>query len=235
MELIAAGLSRRFLRSSRDAVAFDAVRPLDLTLRSGEMTILTGRSGSGKTTLLTMLAGLLTPTEGTVTLDGRNLYRLSDTGLSGIRARHFAVIPQGTSVISSLTVLENILFPAALAGKAPPAERAETLMEQLGILQLRNVFPGELSGGELRRLAVTRALAGCPDFIFADEPTADLDDGNTALVLGLLREAAQKGASVFMVTHEREAAAYADRMLRMDAGRISGETGGKPAGAVERE
>ncbi|MBQ6174103.1 MAG: ATP-binding cassette domain-containing protein [Clostridia bacterium] len=221
MELIASGLTRRFLRHSGESNAFEAVRPADLTLRSGEMTVLTGRSGSGKTTLLTMLAGLLRPSGGSVTLDSRDLYRLSDAELSGLRAKHFAVIPQGASAISSLTVMENILFPTALAGKKPPVSEAEALMERLGILNLRNVMPGELSGGELRRMAVTRALAGSPDFVFADEPTADLDDGNTVLVLTLLREAAQNGASVFVVTHEKDAAAYADRLLHMDAGNLT--------------
>ena len=221
MELIAAGVSRRFLRHTGDSNAFEAVRPADLTLRSGEMTVLTGRSGSGKTTLLTMLAGLLTPSSGSVSLDGRDLYRLSDTALSGLRARHFAVIPQGASAISSLSVMENILFPAMLAGKKAPASEAEAIMRRLGILDLRSARPGELSGGELRRMAVTRALAGSPDFIFADEPTADLDDENTAMVLTLLREAAQNGAAVFVVTHEKDAAAYADRLLHMDAGTLT--------------
>ena len=221
MKLIASGLARRFLRRSGESNAFEAVRPVDLTLRSREVTVLTGRSGSGKTTLLTMLAGLLTPSGGTVSLDSRDLYRLSDTDLSKLRAKYFAVIPQGASAISSLTVMENILFPAALAGKKPPVREAETIMERLGILPLRNVRPGELSGGELRRMAVTRALAGRPDFIFADEPTADLDDENTALVLTLLREAAQSGAAVFVVTHEKDAAAYADRLLHMDAGTLT--------------
>ncbi len=221
MELIATGLTRRFLRNTGDSNAFEAVRPVDLALRGGEMSVLTGRSGSGKTTLLTMLAGLLTPSGGTVALDGRDLYRLSDAELSGLRAKHFAVIPQGASAISSLTVMENILFPAALAGRKPPVCEAEALMEQLGILPLRNVRPGELSGGELRRMAVTRALAGGPDFVFADEPTADLDDENTVLVLTLLQEAARNGAAVFVVTHEKDAAAYADRLLHMDAGTLT--------------
>ena len=221
MELTASRLARRFLRRAGDTGVFEAVRPVNLTLRSGEMTVLTGRSGSGKTTLLTMLAGLLTPSAGTATLDGRDLYSLADADLSRLRARHFAVVPQGASVISSLTVMENILFPAALSHQIPPVQAAEALMERLGIRHLRNADPVELSGGELRRMAVTRALAGQPDFIFADEPTADLDDENTALVLTLLREAAQKGTSVFVVTHERDAAAYADRMLHMDAGSLT--------------
>ena len=218
MELIAAGLTRRYMRASSDANFFEAVHPTDLTLQSGRMTVLTGRSGSGKTTLLTMLAGLLAPSSGTVTLDGRDLYQLPDAKLSRLRSRHFAVIPQGISAVSSLTVMENILFPAALSGKEAPVREAEALMERLDILSLRGSWPGELSGGELRRMAISRALAARPDFIFADEPTADLDDENTVVVLNLLREAAEEGAAVFVVTHESEAGAYAHRLLRMNAG-----------------
>ncbi len=225
MELTAAGITRRYLRASSNANYFEAVHPADLSLRSGEMTVLTGRSGSGKTTLLAMMAGLLTPSSGTVTLDGKGIYGLSDAELSGIRARCFAVIPQGASAISSLTVMENILFPASLAGKKPPVERAEAIMERLDILSLRNARPAELSGGELRRMAVTRALAARPDFVFADEPTADLDDENTAAVLDLLRKAADEGASVFTVTHETGAAAYAHRMLQMNAGILTENAG----------
>lgn len=221
MELIASGISRRYLRASSDANFFEAVHPTDLTLSSGELTVLMGRSGSGKTTLLTMLAGLLTPSGGTVTLEGQDLYQLSDKALSALRARRFAVIPQGVSAISSLSVMENILFPASLAGREPPVKQAEAIMEQLDILSLRNVRPGELSGGELRRMAVTRALAVEPDFIFADEPTADLDDVNTAAVLRLLRETADKGAAVFVVTHETDAAACAHRLMQMNTGTVS--------------
>lgn len=218
MELIAAGIARRYLRAAGEGNAFEAVHPANITLRSGEITVLTGRSGSGKTTLLTMLAGLLQPSAGTVALDGQDLYSLPDAALSRLRARHFAVIPQGASPISSLTVIENVLFPAALAGKEPPLQRAQALMERLGILPLRHVFPGQLSGGELRRMAIARALAAEPDFIFADEPTGDLDDENTAAVLSLLRETARAGAAILMVTHEAEAASCADRLWRMDGG-----------------
>ena len=220
MELAACGLARRFRRNTGDANFFEAVHPADLTLRGGELMVLTGRSGSGKTTLMTMLAGLLTPSEGTVALDGKDLYSMSDDGLSRLRARHFAVIPQGTSAITSMTVMENILFPAALAGSAPPVSQAEILMERLGILRLRNAWPRELSGGELRRMAIVRALASGPDFVFADEPTADLDDENTAVTLQILKETAKKGKAVFVVSHDREAAAYADILLRMDAGKL---------------
>ena len=221
MELIATNIARRYLRGSGQANFFEAVHPVSLALRGGEMTVLTGRSGSGKTTLLTMLAGLLTPTAGTVALDGRNIYALPDSELSQLRTRHFAVIPQAASPVMPLTVMENILFPAALAGKEPPLRRAEALMERLDILSLRDVMPHELSGGELRRMAIVRALAAAPDFIFADEPTADLDDENTAAVFALLRETAEQGAAVFVVTHETDAADYADHLWRMNAGTVT--------------
>lgn len=227
MELTALNLSRRYLRATGDANCFEAVHPVDLTLRGGEMTLLSGRSGSGKTTLLTMLSGLLRPSTGTVALDGRDLYSLSDADLSKLRAARFAVIPQGASAISSLTLMENILFPAALAGKPQPTDRARALMERLDILSLARVWPGELSGGELRRMAIVRALAASPDVIFADEPTADLDDENTAAVLELLRETAHQGAVVFTVSHEPDAASYADRLLRMNAGTVTEETKGE--------
>ena len=221
MKLVAENIARRYLRASADANYFEAVHPADLTLQSGEMVVLTGRSGSGKTTLLTMMAGLLTPSSGTVSLDGRDLYGLPDRELSALRTRHFAVIPQGTSAISSLTVMENVLFPAVLGKKKPPADQAEMLMKRLDILNLCNAWPEELSGGELRRMAITSALAGNPDFVFADEPTADLDEENTKVVLQLLRETADCGAAVFVVTHETEATAFAHRLLRMSAGALA--------------
>ncbi len=220
MELVACGLDRRFRRNTGDGNFFEAVHRVDLTLRGGEMTVLTGRSGSGKTTLMTMLAGLLPPSDGTVTLDGKDIYSLPDRELSRLRARRFAVIPQGNAALSSMTVMENILFPAALAGLEPPVRQAGTLMERLGIPHLKDVWPGELSGGELRRMSVARALAAGTDFVFADEPTADLDDENTVLTLEILKEAARTGKAVFVVTHDREAADYADVLLRMDAGKL---------------
>ena len=215
MELTADRICQRYLRRRGEANFFEAVHPVSLTLSGGEMTVLTGRSGSGKTTLLTMLAGLLRPSEGVVKLDGKDLYALPDAELSALRAGRIAVVPQAASAVASLTAEENILLPASLAGKKLPADEARGLMERLGILSLRRAWPRELSGGELRRMAICRALAAHPDFLFADEPTADLDDENTVLVLGLLRDAANRGAAVFVVTHEREAAGYADRVLRM--------------------
>ncbi|MBQ3668826.1 MAG: ATP-binding cassette domain-containing protein, partial [Clostridia bacterium] len=120
--------------------------------------------------------------------------------------------------------MENILLPVSLAGKNADADlkkRISFLMEALGIFQIENAFPKELSGGELRRMAIVRALCLTPDFIFADEPTGDLDDENTRTVLSLLKAEAGRGAAVMMVSHEQEAARCADRLFYMNAGELS--------------
>ena len=224
MELKAEGVSRRYMRKTGEANYFDAVREISLTLEGGRIIGLTGRSGSGKTTLLHMMAGLLRPTEGRVLLDGADLYAMEDRALSRLRSRCFGVIPQGRSAVDSLTVLENILLPGALSGRGNASdaarEKAGALMAELGIEALADAWPGELSGGELRRMAIARALTHGPDFILADEPTGDLDDENTARVLMLLRRAAEEGAGVLLVTHESGALTIADEVWRMDAGSV---------------
>ena len=225
MKLKAEKTSRRYMRKTGEANFFDAVRCADMTLESGRLTVLMGRSGSGKTTLLHMLAGLLQPTEGKVWLGDTELYALEDEKLSRLRNERIAVIPQGRSAVDTLTVKENILLPAMLYTKEKNGNallmKAERLMEELGIQSLAEAWPAELSGGELRRMAIARALIGKPDFILADEPTGDLDDENTDRVLNLLQKTAKEGAGVLLVTHESDALSWADEAWRMDAGGLS--------------
>jgi len=222
MLLSAQGVCKRYFRAGRtSARSFDAVAPCSLTLSRGELVACMGRSGSGKSTLLNMLSGLLAPTEGQVALEGQDLYALSDAELSRLRNARFGVVPQGQTVLHSLTVLENVTLPHGLyhtKGSVEP--RGLALLERMGIGELADSYPAELSGGELRRVAIARAMAQDPDLVFADEPTSDLDDETTALVLGMLREVADGGHAVFVVTHESEATRYADRVLRMDAGTL---------------
>ena len=221
MELQAKGVSRRFFRKSGDANYFYAVRETDLLLKSSELTVLLGRSGSGKTTLLNLLAGLLTPSGGQVLLGDTDLYALGDKALSRFRNAHIGVIPQGQSALFSLTALENVLLPARLYGADAQAEaRARALLERFDIGGLADALPAELSGGELRRVCIARALINHPDVVLADEPTGDLDDQNTALVLQALQDVAREGAAVLLVTHETDAVRYADRVLRMNAGTL---------------
>jgi len=221
MFMKAESISKRYFRKTGDANYFLAVKPLDLELRGGETAVLMGRSGSGKTTLLNILCGLLSPTEGEVWLDDTRLYSLDDKALSRLRSERIGVVPQGRSAIDTLTVLENILLPAKLYGRLLPIEEAQQWMERLGIAHLRDARPAELSGGELRRMAIVRALAQKPDYLFADEPTGDLDDENTHLVLSALRNYAHdQEKAVFIVTHENDAMQYADRSFRMNGGQF---------------
>ena len=225
--LRAENLFMRFMRKTGQANHFFAAKSVSIELFPGEVTLLTGRSGSGKTTLLHMLAGLLTPTEGKVWLDDVDLYSLPDAALSHLRSEKIAVIPQGRSAIDTLTVLENVLLPAQLNGQKGDVENALRWLDALGISHLLDARPAELSGGELRRMAITRALVGNAQVILADEPTGDLDDENTALVLDLLRDAAKKtGRAILLVSHDGEAARIADSLYRMDGGaiKVEGET-----------
>ncbi len=217
--LRAENLSMRYFRKTGQANHFCAVKDASLALRPGEVTLLTGRSGSGKTTLLHMLAGLLTPTEGRVWLDDADLYALPDAALSRLRNAKLGVIPQGRSAVDTLTVLENVLLPGQLRGEKGDPDGALRWLDALGIANLRDARPAELSGGELRRMAIARALAGNPEIILADEPTGDLDDENTAAVLALLRGfAVEQGKAVLLVTHDSEARPYGTRVFRMDGG-----------------
>jgi len=225
MKLLAEQVSKEFLRENRakGTNSFFAVQETDFALGEGALTVLMGRSGSGKSTLLNMLGGLSIPSSGRVLLDGNDLYALPDRERSHQRNRHFGMIPQGQTALQSLTVLENILLPYSLYGEEPDADRAEELMQLLDIGSLRDAKPAELSGGELRRTAIARALIRRPAVILADEPTGDLDDENTAAVFRLLKNAAGAGASVLVVTHENDAVQYADRLYRMHAGVLTAE------------
>lgn len=221
MNLKAESISRDYARVTRDSNVFTALRTTDLTLSAGELTVISGRSGGGKSTLLNILAGLLTPTTGKVFVDETDLYALSDDLRSRFRNEHIGVIPQGHTALRSLTVQENIALPLRMYGKDVGADGVLRLMSQLNIGHLRDAYPNELSGGELRRLSIARALLGSPDILLADEPTGDLDDMNTGIVFGLLRAYADAGHAVLVVTHETGASEFADIVRRMDDGSLT--------------
>ena len=222
MMLKAEHISKRYLRKRGQANWFEAVKPCSLELEAGTVTVLIGRSGSGKTTLLQMLSGLLTPSEGTVLLDGEDLYAMDDERLSRLRNQRLGVVPQGQSAIGHLTVLENVMLPLRLYGKAEQTEAALDWLNRLGIGDLAETRPTDLSGGELRRMAIARVLAQDTDAIMADEPTGDLDEENTQLVLSALQTSAREhGKTVLIVTHDPSALPFADRVLRMDGGSLT--------------
>ena len=222
--LVTRGVSKRFFRAGRESAReFAAVDAADIELRGGELIELVGRSGSGKSTLLNMLAGLLAPNDGSVELEGQNLYALGDVALSRLRNERIGVVPQGQTALFDLTVIENVKLPYLMYREDDSRleERALDLLGQLGIADLADCYPSELSGGEMRRMAVARALVCSPRVLLADEPTGDLDDENTRVVLEVMRKAADEGAAVLLVTHEQAAAEFSDRRLRMDAGHLA--------------
>lgn len=223
MLLSAEKISKKFNRANSGAGWFCAVKQTDISLERGTLTAIFGRSGSGKTTLLNMLGGLLAPSEGAVKYEETELYRLNDKALSLFRNRHIGMIPQGSTALTNLTVLENVLSPALIYGKRGDEliTRANELLKIVGIAELAEAMPNELSGGELRRMAIARALMNSPDVILADEPTGDLDDENTESVLRLLKGQSQRGAAVLIATHDSGVKNYADIVLKMDGGKLN--------------
>ena len=227
MILEACSVEKWYLRGKGDSNRFFAVKSTDLKMAPGKVTVLTGRSGSGKTTLMNMMAGLLTPDGGKILLDGKDLYALNDVFLSQLRNGNFGMVPQSADVLPCLTVMENILLPQGIYrnqtadSDLQAEELGLELMNRMGIGHLADALAKELSGGERRRVCIARALAGRPKIIFADEPTSDLDDENTRIVLAILRQAADSDAAVMIVTHDTEALEYADEAYRMDGGHLS--------------
>lgn len=221
MLLKAEAVSKEFIRKRGESNIFEAVQKTDFTLAEKELTILKGASGSGKSTLLNMLAGLLAPTKGRVTLDGTDLYALEDKERSVLRNAHFGVIPQGQTALHNFNVLENVLLPYTIYGEKiteKESGRALSLLERLQIADLKEVMPSELSGGELRRVCIARALVRDPEILLADEPTGDLDEENTTIIMNLFHECTKEGKSVLMVTHEKDIDSYADHLYHMKNG-----------------
>ncbi len=222
MIIEATGLTKEFARARGGQRLFTAVHPLDIGLEERSLTAVSGHSGSGKSTLLNMLAGILTPTAGSVRIDGTDLYSLGDEERSRLRNERIGLVPQGHTALRALTVLDNVLLPAVLYNRdEAPAERARELLGRVGLGDLAEAAPTELSGGELRRMAIARALLMDPAIVLADEPTAGLDHANATAVLTLLRDAADRGAAVLVVSHEAEARSFADRRYAMEDGHLS--------------
>lgn len=203
---------------------FQALRDVDLTVRPGDIQLLMGPSGSGKTTLLSILAGLLTPTDGVVHLLGEDITKLSKRQLADFRLQNIGFVFQGFNLFPALTALENVEVALKLKGiKGATARReALSLLEQVGLAQKAKSRPQDLSGGQKQRVAIARALAGNPKLIMADEPTAALDSHNGQAVIQLLRNLAKEsGRTVLMVTHDPRIVDVADHVAYLEDGMVS--------------
>jgi putative ABC transport system ATP-binding protein len=213
------GATRRYPRNGTDAVV--AVRDVDLEVQAGEFVAIQGPSGSGKTTLLGLLAGLEAADEGTVSVLGHDLARLSLAERARLRRSGMGIVFQSFGLVASLTAGENVALPLALAGmeRAERRQRAAAALYEVGLGTGEDRRTDELSGGERQRVGVARAIAGDPSLVLADEPTGSLDDENAAVILDLLTATVRKrGASLVLVTHDPESAARADRSIRMRDG-----------------
>ena len=198
-----------------------ALDGVDLTVEKGEFVAVVGTSGSGKSTLLHMLGGLDRPTGGTVTVDGKELSAMRDEELTIFRRRKIGFVFQNYNLVPVLNVYENIVLPIQLDGNAPDKAYVERIIETLGLEAKLQNLPNNLSGGQQQRVAIARALAAKPAIILADEPTGNLDPATSLDVMGLLKVTAQKfSQTIVMITHNEELAQMADRIIRIEDGRI---------------
>lgn len=233
-------VTREFMRRKH---RFSAVNNVSFSLNSGDFVAIVGKSGNGKSTLLNLIAGLLKPTHGSVTVLGKEISapEFSDGEVSRLRAQNIGFVTQSQTLLPNLTVYDNILLPVQIAksggqkssdqkssdqkSKSTDVEdyysnRALDFCKRLHIEDLLWCYPKELSGGEMRRVMIVRALINNPKLLLLDEPTGDLDPEHTLIVVEMLREAANLGAAVLMVTHDSEAARSADCAYTMDCGSL---------------
>ena len=200
-----------------------ALRGVDVEIKKGEMIAIVGPSGSGKTTLLNLLSGLDTPNRGAVFLSGKNIDMLSDADLSMFRRKNMGFIFQYYNLIPQLTVLENVMLPGLMIGtpRKEVRERALELIEEVGLERFQNQFPIKLSGGQLQRVTIARAMINDPAVLFADEPTGDLDSQTGKVVIDLIRSfAKEKETAVILVTHDMDMANTCDSIISISDGRV---------------
>jgi putative ABC transport system ATP-binding protein len=211
-----------------------ALTEVSMAVTGGEAVAVMGPSGSGKSTLLNLLTGLDRPTAGTVTVAGRRIDALGEGALARFRARHVGIIFQFFNLLDDLTVRDNVLLPAQLAGasRRRARERAEELLERMGIQQYRDTYPARLSGGQRQRVAIARALVNSPELLVADEPTGALDTATGQEISRVLRELSDRGQTLVLVTHDPAMARrLATRTVLIVDGRVVGADTAVPAPA----
>ena len=216
--LQASNLTKIYGSGENEVHALDGV---NFSVEKGEFVAIVGTSGSGKSTLLHMLGGLDRPTGGSVEVDGKEIFSLKDEELTIFRRRKIGFVFQNYNLVPVLNVYENIVLPVQLDGKTPDASYIDSVIETLGLERKLENLPNNLSGGQQQRVAIARALASKPAIILADEPTGNLDSKTSQDVLGLLKVTSQKyGQTIVMITHNEEIAQLADRIIRIEDGKI---------------
>lgn len=203
----------------------EILKGISLSIPAGQFVAIVGASGSGKSTLLGLLAGLDTPSEGEIWLDGTPIHNLAEADLASVRGRKIGFVFQSYQLISTLTALENVLLPFELNVEGHGLKQARTLLEAVGLGDRMDHYPVQLSGGEQQRVALARAFVVNPPIVMADEPTGNLDSANGRLVLDMLLERnGHAGATLVLVTHDPEIASRADRKIVLKDGMIIEDT-----------
>lgn len=211
-------LTKKFTRNEKD---FDAVRNVSLKVKKGEFAAIIGPSGSGKTTLFNMIAGLITPLSGKIYIGGSEITGMGENEKALFRNQNMGYVLQGNSLLNNFTILDNICMPAYLSSdKNEFRQRALELLKQIGLEEFSNEYPSNLSGGEIRRVSIVRAMLNNPKVILADEPTSNLDAENSHKVMQMLREVSKLGTTVVLSTHELEYLSYVDVLFKMERGTL---------------
>jgi len=197
-----------------------AISDLSFSVDQGEFIAVRGPSGCGKSTLLSLAGGLVLPTQGRILIDGQPVSEMTAAQRSSFRGEKIGFVFQMFHLLPYLTIIENVVVAGSEVASAAVSERAETLLSDFGLTDRLTHRPGELSAGERQRVALARALLNRPRLLLADEPTGNLDPENASGVLELLAQFHKQGGTILLVTHDDRAAAYADRSLALDQGRL---------------
>ena len=212
-------LSKSFKRGERDFFAIDNV---SFDVKEKDFINIIGKSGSGKSTLLTLLSAIIEPTFGDILVEGKNLSAMDDEEKSGYRNEFIGYVPQSLGTLPTLNVLDNVRLPYFFKNReGDGVERARMLLDMCGILDLENDFCKNLSGGELKRVLIARALMNEPKILIADEPTSDLDSKTTIEIMNMLKEINEKGTTIIIVTHDNDLLKYGSRLLEMTDGKLN--------------
>lgn len=212
-------LSKSFRRGERD---FFAVDNASFDVNEKEFINIIGKSGSGKSTLLTLLSAIIEPTSGDIFVEGKNLSSMNDEEKSGYRNEFIGYVPQSLGTLPTLNVLDNVRLPYFFKKREGDGiERARMLLDMCGILDLEDDFCKNLSGGELKRVLVARALMNEPKILIADEPTSDLDSKTTIEIMNMLKEINEKGTTIIIVTHDNDLLKYGSRLIEMTDGKLN--------------
>ncbi len=211
-------VTKQFTRNDRD---FDAVHDVSLEVKKGEFAAITGHSGSGKTTLFNMMAGLTAPLSGKIYIGGSEITGMKENEKAVFRSQNMGYVLQGQSLLNNFTILDNICMPAYLSSQVQEfKERALELLRQIGLEEFAGEYPANLSDGEIRRVAIVRAMLNQPKVILADEPTSNLDPENSHKVMQMLKDISRSGTTVVLSTHELEYLSYVDRVFKMNRGKM---------------